>query len=49
MNRKINVGHRIKDLLDEKSFRALENMGFVFFRDKRTGKRLRLIKHQWQR
>jgi len=49
MNRKTNIGYKLKDLLDEKSFETLEKMGYKFFRDKRTGKRLRVIKHQWQR
>ena len=49
MSVKTNNGYRLKDLLDEKSFEALEKMGFKYFRDKKTGKRLRIIKHQWQR
>lgn len=49
MNRKRNIDYKLKDLLDEKSFEALEKMGFKYFRDKKTGKRLRVIKHQWQR
>ncbi len=49
MNRKVNIGHRMKDLLDENSFEVLEKMGFRFFCDRRTGKRLRIIKHRWQR
>lgn len=49
MSRKNNtIDRKMIDILDEKSFKALEKLGIKFFRDKKTGKRLRVIKHQCQ-
>ena len=42
---KIKSGHRLIDLIDEKSFRTLKRFGIEFLRDKKTGKILRIIKH----
>lgn len=49
MSRTGNSTYKFRDLLDEKSFETLEKLGFKFFRDRKTGKRLRIIKRQWQR